>query len=227
MSLAPATTRSALLRKSGLCIAAATIALGNSANAICPDDGGQVTAKVTIESCVPAYLPHEPWSETPPATERRDGHASLMLNIVVEEIDSLRQVSTGTLYSNTWRPGQKMQVIAHRYRGPGLTCDANLPKTAWVRATYPLCCDTLPMPGACFVRSVPLIQFLPDKPRAPQITVARDVRLTAEPNATASVVGELKQGAAVEIIGKKGPYVQVKSGSTQGWTFNVNVRYGP
>src|SRR5436853_5505501 len=61
---------------------------------------------------------------------------------------------------------------------------------------------------------------------AQQVTISRDAKLLAEPNAGAAFVGELKAGASAEVTGKQGAYVQVKSGSAAGWTFSFNVNYG-
>ena len=61
---------------------------------------------------------------------------------------------------------------------------------------------------------------------AQQVTISRDSKLHAEPKAGAAVVGELKQGAAAEVTGKQGAWVQVKSGESTGWTFSFNVNYG-
>ena len=61
---------------------------------------------------------------------------------------------------------------------------------------------------------------------AQQVTISRDAKLTAEPNAGAAVVGELKQGATAEVTGKQGAFVQLKSGSAAGWTYSFNVNYG-
>ena len=60
---------------------------------------------------------------------------------------------------------------------------------------------------------------------AQQVTMSRDAKLFAEPKPGAAV-GELKQGASAEVIGKQGAYVQVQSGGTTGWTFSFNVNYG-
>jgi hypothetical protein len=61
---------------------------------------------------------------------------------------------------------------------------------------------------------------------AQQITISRDSKLLAEPNASASVVAEVKQGATGEVMAKKGAWVQVKSAEGTGWTFGFNVSYG-
>jgi hypothetical protein len=61
---------------------------------------------------------------------------------------------------------------------------------------------------------------------AQQVTISRDAKLLAEPNATAAAAGELKQGATAEVVGKQGAFVQLKSGATSGWTYSFNVNYG-
>ena len=61
---------------------------------------------------------------------------------------------------------------------------------------------------------------------AQQVTISRDSKLLAEPNAGAAVVGELKQGATAEVTGKQGAFVQVKGAGGTGWTFSFNVNYG-
>src|SRR5687767_4016573 len=59
---------------------------------------------------------------------------------------------------------------------------------------------------------------------AQQVTVARDSKVHAEPNASAAVVGELKQGATAQVVARQSGYVQVKTGETTGWVFSFNVR---
>ena len=61
---------------------------------------------------------------------------------------------------------------------------------------------------------------------AQQVTIARDAKLHAEPNASAAVVAELKQGANAEVTAKKGAWVQVNSPAGASWTFSFNVNYG-
>jgi uncharacterized protein YraI len=61
---------------------------------------------------------------------------------------------------------------------------------------------------------------------AQQVTITRDSKLLAEPNASAALVVELKQGATAEVTAKKGAWVQVKSAEGTGWTFGFNVSYG-
>ena len=61
---------------------------------------------------------------------------------------------------------------------------------------------------------------------AQQVTITRDSKLLAEPNAAAAVVAELKQGATGEVTAKKGAWVQLKSAEGAGWTFGFNVSYG-
>lgn len=61
---------------------------------------------------------------------------------------------------------------------------------------------------------------------AQQVTISRDTKLYAEPNAGSAVVGELKPGATGEVTSKQGAWVQVKSAAATGWTFSFNVSYG-
>ena len=61
---------------------------------------------------------------------------------------------------------------------------------------------------------------------AQQVTITRDSKVMAEPNATAAVVGELKQGATAEVSSKQGAFVQVQSGGTAGWIYSFNVGVG-
>lgn len=61
---------------------------------------------------------------------------------------------------------------------------------------------------------------------AQQVTITRDSKLLAEPNASAALVVELKPGATAEVTAKKGAWVQVKSAEGTGWTFGFNVSYG-
>ena len=60
---------------------------------------------------------------------------------------------------------------------------------------------------------------------AQQVTMSRDAKLFAEPKA-GTPIGELKQGASAEVVGKQGMFVQVQSGGTTGWTLSFNVNYG-
>ena len=61
---------------------------------------------------------------------------------------------------------------------------------------------------------------------AQQVTISKTSKLFAEPSATASSVGELKEGTSAEVIGRQGAFVNVKSAAGTGWVFAFNVNFG-
>ncbi len=57
-------------------------------------------------------------------------------------------------------------------------------------------------------------------------SLIRDETLRSQPSATAASVGSVGKGAAVDIIGRQGGWVQVQSGKTHGWVRLLSVRAG-
>ncbi len=57
-------------------------------------------------------------------------------------------------------------------------------------------------------------------------SLIRDETLRSQPSATAASVGSVAKGAAVDIIGRQGGWVQVQSGKTHGWVRLLSVRAG-
>jgi hypothetical protein len=60
---------------------------------------------------------------------------------------------------------------------------------------------------------------------AQQVTLERDSPLYAEPRLDASQVAQLKLGAAGEVIGKQGAWLNLKTAGGMGWLFSFNVRF--
>jgi len=60
---------------------------------------------------------------------------------------------------------------------------------------------------------------------AQQVTLERDSPLYAEPRLDASQVTQLKLGAAGEVIGKQGAWLNLKTPGGSGWLFSFNVRF--
>jgi uncharacterized protein YgiM (DUF1202 family) len=58
------------------------------------------------------------------------------------------------------------------------------------------------------------------------VTISRDCPLYAEARAGSGVVTELNQGTPGEVIGKRGAWLNVKTGGGTGWLLSTNVRYG-
>lgn len=54
----------------------------------------------------------------------------------------------------------------------------------------------------------------------------KDESLMAKPSATATAVGKMKKGMAVDILAKEGGWLQVKAGAVQGWVRLLSVRAG-
>jgi hypothetical protein len=54
----------------------------------------------------------------------------------------------------------------------------------------------------------------------------RDVELKAEPAGAAKIVGTLPKGAKFDIVGEKGAWSQVSSGSVTGWALSFYVMKG-
>lgn len=57
-------------------------------------------------------------------------------------------------------------------------------------------------------------------------TALRDENMLSGPASSSSVVGKVAKGTAVDIVGKQGGWVQIKSGKTQGWVRLLSVRAG-
>lgn len=57
-------------------------------------------------------------------------------------------------------------------------------------------------------------------------SLIRDETLRSQPSATAASVGSVAKGAAVEITGRQGGWVQVQSGKSHGWVRLLSVRAG-
>jgi len=60
---------------------------------------------------------------------------------------------------------------------------------------------------------------------AQQVKLERDSPLYAEPRLDASQVTQLKLGAAGEVIGKRGAWLNLKTPGGSGWLFSFNVRF--
>jgi len=61
---------------------------------------------------------------------------------------------------------------------------------------------------------------------AQAVTIAQDAPLYSEASASSKVVAKLASGAAGEVVGKQGPWLNVKAGAATGWMLSTNVRYG-
>ena len=57
-------------------------------------------------------------------------------------------------------------------------------------------------------------------------TLLRDETLRAQPVASAAAAGSAKRGAVVEVLAKRGGWVQVRSGKSAGWVRLLSVRAG-
>lgn len=62
---------------------------------------------------------------------------------------------------------------------------------------------------------------------AQQVTLDRDSPLYAEPRLDAAQTAQLKQGAAGEVVGKQGGWLNLKTAAGSGWLFSFNVRFPP
>jgi hypothetical protein len=61
---------------------------------------------------------------------------------------------------------------------------------------------------------------------AQAVTIAQDASLYSEARASSKVVTKLASGTTGEVVGKQGPWLNVKSGNATGWMLSTNVRYG-
>ena len=62
---------------------------------------------------------------------------------------------------------------------------------------------------------------------AQQVTLERDSPLYSEPRLESAPVTQLKQGAAGEVVGKQGGWLNLKTPGGTGWLFSFNVRFPP
>src|SRR6185503_15481452 len=60
---------------------------------------------------------------------------------------------------------------------------------------------------------------------AQKVTVEQNTPLYSEPRMESSQVAQLQQGAAGEVIGKQGVWLNIKTAAATGWLFSFNVRY--
>ncbi len=60
---------------------------------------------------------------------------------------------------------------------------------------------------------------------AQQVTLERDSPLYAEPRLESAQITQLKQGAAGEVVGKQGGWLNLKTPGGTGWLFSFNVRF--
>lgn len=60
---------------------------------------------------------------------------------------------------------------------------------------------------------------------AQQVTVEREGPLYSEARADSSVVTTLQQGTTGSVVGKKGPWLNLKTEAASGWLFSFNVRF--
>jgi hypothetical protein len=60
---------------------------------------------------------------------------------------------------------------------------------------------------------------------AQPVTLERDSPLYAEPRLDAPQVAQLKLGAAGEVVGKQGAWLNLKTAGGSGWLFSFNVRF--
>lgn len=67
--------------------------------------------------------------------------------------------------------------------------------------------------------SVPAVQAAPG-------TLLRDETLRAQASATASATGQISRGTAVDIVSRRGGWLQVRTPRAQGWVRLLSVRAG-
>jgi hypothetical protein len=60
---------------------------------------------------------------------------------------------------------------------------------------------------------------------AQKVTVEQNTPLYSEPRMESSQVAQLKQGAAGEVIGKQGVWLNIKTPAASGWLFSFSVRF--
>lgn len=57
-------------------------------------------------------------------------------------------------------------------------------------------------------------------------TLLRDESLRSQPSATASVAARVNRGTSVDIVARRGGWLQIKTGRAQGWVRLLSVRAG-
>lgn len=57
-------------------------------------------------------------------------------------------------------------------------------------------------------------------------TLLRDESLRSQPSATASVAAQVSRGTSVDIVARRGGWLQIKTGRAQGWVRLLSVRAG-
>lgn len=72
----------------------------------------------------------------------------------------------------------------------------------------------------------PALIFAASSVLANPVTISRACPLYAEARAGSNVVTELNQGTPGEVLGKRGAWLNVKTGSGTGWLLSTNVHYG-
>jgi hypothetical protein len=60
---------------------------------------------------------------------------------------------------------------------------------------------------------------------AQKVTVEQNTPLYSEPRMESSQVAQLQQGAAGEVIGKQGVWLNIKTPAASGWLFSFSVRF--
>jgi hypothetical protein len=60
---------------------------------------------------------------------------------------------------------------------------------------------------------------------AQNVTLERDTPLYSEPRLESAQVAQLRQGAAGEVVGKQGVWLNLKTPAGSGWLFSFNVRF--
>ena len=61
---------------------------------------------------------------------------------------------------------------------------------------------------------------------AESVVLERDSPLLSAPAADAAPVAQLSQGAAGEVLGRKGAWINLKTASGTGWVMSFNVKFG-
>ena len=61
---------------------------------------------------------------------------------------------------------------------------------------------------------------------AQQVTMLKTSAMYSEPNPASSKVADIREGTAVEVLGRQGAFANVKSAGATGWVFAFNVNFG-
>lgn len=61
---------------------------------------------------------------------------------------------------------------------------------------------------------------------AQQVTMSKTSTIYSEPNPGSSKVAEVREGTAVEVLGRQGAFANVKTAAGTGWVFAFNVNFG-